>query len=45
MNGLYLKFPSIEEKEKWIEYIKEYRMDNPNAKPLGCTEDLNYEQW
>lgn len=20
-------------------------MDNPNAKPLGCTEDLNCEQW
>ena len=45
MEGLYLKFPSIDEKEKWFEYIKEYRMDNPNAKPLGCTEDLNYEQW
>lgn len=45
MNNLYLKFPSIKEKEQWIEYIREYRLDNPNAKPLGCTEDLNYEEW
>ena len=45
MNNIYLKFPSINEKEQWIEYISEYRLDNPKAKPLGCTEDLNYEEW
>lgn len=45
MDKLYLKFPSIDEKEKFIEYIKEYRLDNPNAKPLGCTEELDYENW
>lgn len=45
MNNIYLKFPTIDEKEKWIEYLKEYRNDNPNAKPLSCTEDMNYEEW
>jgi predicted acetyltransferase len=45
MNDLYLKFPSMNEKEKFVEYIKEYRFDNPNAKPLGCTENINYEEW
>lgn len=45
MNNIYLKFPTIEDKEKWLEYLKEYRLDNPNEKPLGCTETLNYEEW
>ena len=45
MNNSYLKFPTIEEKEKWIDYIKEYRKDNPKATPLGCKEDINYEEW
>lgn len=45
MNNIYLKFPDLSDKEKWLEYIKEYRLDNPNGKPLSCTEDLNYEEW
>ena len=45
MANIYLKFPTIEDKEKWIEYLKEYRLDNPKAKPLSCTENLNYEEW
>lgn len=45
MDNVYLKFPSIEDKDKWIDYLKEYRLDKPNAKPLGCTEDTNYEEW
>lgn len=45
MNNIYLKFPTMEDKDKWIEYIKEYRLDDPKAKPLSCTEDINYEQW
>lgn len=45
MENIYLKFPKIEDKDKWIEYIKEYRLDNPKAKPLDCTEDINYEEW
>lgn len=45
MNDLYLKFPTIEEKDKWLEYIKEYREDNPKAKPLSCTEELDYDNW
>lgn len=45
MANIYLKSPTIEDKEKWIEYLKEYRLDNPKAKPLSCTENLNYEEW
>lgn len=45
MNKVYLKFPTIEDREKWIEYIKEYCSDDSNAKPLSCTKDLNYEKW
>lgn len=45
MNNIYLKFPSKEDKKDWIEYIKEYRIDNPNAKPLGCDENIDYEEW
>ena len=45
MSNIYLKFPTIEDKEKWIEYLKEYRLDNPKAKPLSCTENINYEEW
>ena len=45
MDKIYLKFPTLEDKEKWIDYIKEYRLDNPDTKPLGCTEDINYEDW
>ena len=45
MGNIYLKFPTLEDKEKWIEYIKEYRLDNPKAKPLSYTGDINYEEW
>ena len=45
MENIYLKFPKIEDKEKRIDYIKEYCADNPKAKPLSCTEDINYEEW
>ena len=45
MSNLYFKFPTMDEKEKWIEYLKEYRSIDPKAKPLGCTEDINYEEW
>ena len=45
MDNVYLKFPTLEDKENWIEYIEEYRFDDLNAKPLGCTENINYEEW
>ncbi len=45
MANIYLKFPTLEDKERWIEYIREYRLDNSKAKPLSCTEDINYEEW
>ena len=42
---IYLKFPTIDDKRNWIEYIKEYREFNLDAKPLGCTENIDYEKW
>ena len=44
MENIYLKFPTIEDKGNWIEYIKEYHLDK-GAKPLGCTENIDYEDW
>lgn len=43
--NLVLKFPSIEDDKEWLDYIREYRLDNPKSKPLGCTETLNYKNW
>jgi predicted acetyltransferase len=45
MANIYLKFSTLEDKDKWLEYIEEYRLDNPKAKPLGFTKDINYEEW
>jgi len=45
MTNIYLKFPTIEDKEKWIDYIKEFREDDINATPLGCNENIDYENW
>lgn len=45
MDNIYLKFPTIDDKESWMEYLKEYRSNNPKAKPLSCTENTNYEEW
>lgn len=45
MENIYLKFPTMEDKDNWIDFIKEYRLDNPESKPLACTENMNYELW
>ena len=45
MENLYLKFPTEDDKEKWIDFIEEYMLDNQNSKPLGCTKNLNYSIW
>ena len=45
MENMYLKFPTINDRDKWLEFIKEYRLDNPSSKPLGCSENLNYDIW
>ena len=45
MENMYLKLPTIEDKEKWIDFIKEYREDNPIARPLGYSLDMDYESW
>ena len=45
MNDIYLKFPTIEEKEEWINYVKETKIDNPESTPGGFKEDTKYEEW
>ena len=45
MENIYLKFPTIEDKEKVLEYFDEYIGNNPAARPLDYTKNLSYEQW
>lgn len=45
MKNIYLKFPTKSDEKKWIEYVKEYCLDDPNANPLGYTENMNYDEW
>ena len=45
MNNPYLKFPTLEDKEKWLEYVNVYKKDNPKATPLGFSEETSYEEW
>lgn len=44
-DDLYLKFPSIDDKDEWIGYVHESRMENPSATPGGFRENTNYEEW
>ena len=41
MENIYLKFPTLEDKEKWFEYIEEFQ----KSKPLGYSENTTYEEW
>lgn len=45
MSSIYLKFPTQEDKENWINYLEEYISYTPDAEPLGCGLDFNYEEW
>lgn len=45
MNNLILRFPSLEDKEKWIEYYTEYLNDNHNLDPLNYSKYKNYEDF
>ena len=45
MENIYLKFPTIEDKEDWLDYVKETKIDNPEATPGGFKSNTIYEEW
>ncbi len=42
---LTLKFPTIEDKEKWLVYVDEYSKENKENDFLNFTDKYNYELW
>lgn len=42
---VYLKIPSIEDKQEWLDYVEETRKDNPSATPGEFKENTIYEEW
>lgn len=45
MNNICLKFPTMKEKEDWLNYVKETKEDNPAATPGGFNDQTIYEEW
>lgn len=45
MKDLILRFPRLEDKEKWLEYYKEYLNNNSNSDPLNYSKYKNYEDF
>ena len=45
MSNLYLKMPTLEDKNEWLDFVNEYVIDNPKAKPLEFTSNISYEDW
>lgn len=44
MDNVYLKFPELNDKKAWLNYVKE-KKDNPTATPGGFKENTKYEEW
>ncbi len=45
MNNLILKFPGLEDKDKWLEYYDEFLKNNINADPLNYSKYKCYEDF
>ena len=45
MAELYLKIPTLSDKEEWLEYIKEYKENDPLNNPLINDGASSYEEW
>lgn len=43
-NNYYLKFPALEDKDEWTQYVQEFKKDDKCVTPLGYSDDTNYEQ-
>ena len=41
---LYLKIPSIDDKDEWVNYIEEYK-ENDSTIPCGFKDGMKYEDW
>lgn len=45
MQELILRFPSLEDKDKWLEYYAEFLQDDINADPLNYSHYKTYEEF
>lgn len=45
MKDLILRFPTLEDKEAWIEYYSEFLENNNNSDPLNYSKYKNYEDF
>lgn len=45
MDNLYLKLPEIDDKEEWLNYVKEMKENDLNVTPGGFRDDTIYEEW
>lgn len=45
MKNLTLRFPTLEDKDKWLKYYNEFLEDNINSDPLNYSRYKNYEDF
>ena len=45
MNELILRFPTLEDKDKFIKYYSEYLEDDQSSDPLNYSKYKNYEEF
>ena len=45
MDSMYLKFTELKDKEEWLYYVNETRINNPGATPGSFKENEIYEEW
>ena len=45
MGNIYLKFPTMDDKEEWLSYVEETKNDNPEATPGGFKDNTIYGEW
>lgn len=43
--SLILKSPTLKDKASWLDYVKEYRMDDAKGHPLNYYVNSTYEGW
>lgn len=42
---IFLREPNIDDKDEWLDYVYEMKIDDPDATPGGFKEDSIYEEW
>ena len=45
MDNIFLKFPTMEDKQEWLDYVADFKEDNPEATPGGFKDNTIYEDW